>query len=54
MKKVSLNFAFFAVVMTYLWAVVQHLYKKMESRQNDHKLLIEEPDYDKSSQFAVE
>lgn len=42
------------IVMTYLWAVVLHLYRKMETRQYDHKLLIEEPDYVKSSEFAAE
>jgi hypothetical protein len=30
------------VIFTYLWAVVQHLYKKMEVQTCDHVLLIEE------------
>ena len=32
------------VVYTYLWVVVQHLFKKLEVRGGDHTLLIEEPD----------
>jgi hypothetical protein len=36
-------------VMTYLWAVVQHLYKKMGIQSNDHTLLIEEPDFVKQT-----
>jgi hypothetical protein len=30
------------VIFTYLWAVVQHLYIKMEVQTGDHVLLIEE------------
>jgi hypothetical protein len=34
--------SFLSVIFTYLWAVVQHLYKKMEVQTCDHVLLIEE------------